>query len=386
MNEADKPALLIAIELPEDSLESLRTAFRIHYTPRKALLDKALLGEGAAGRAVLTNGTTGLDRARMDALPALEMISVLGVGFENVDLAAAREKKGLPVSNGHGTNDTTVSDHTMALILAMLRDIPAMDRWVRAGGWRSSASTRPMLTGKSLGVLGLGMIGRQIAKRCAGFDMPVGYHNRKPITGESFTYYASPRELAANSDVLVITTPGGAGTRHLVDAEVLAALGPQGYVVNVARGSVLDTDALLAALDKDLIAGAVLDHLSLPPMVRENRSRFSTAFTVSIEARHGVSTGVSAQDHVRTISAAIAADARTEDLVSSGHVFPLRAVEGSVLARLAGLRPSAVLFELMNPDGSMSRGAQIEVFAERHGLTVLSIDELAENRRRREGA
>ncbi|MCS6766020.1 MAG: 2-hydroxyacid dehydrogenase [Candidatus Protistobacter heckmanni] len=266
MNEADKPALLIAIELPEDSLESLRPAFRIHYAPSKALLDKALLGEGAAARAVLTNGTTGLDRARMDALPALEMISVLGVGFENVDLAAAREK-GLPVSNGPGINDTTVADHTMALILAMLRDIPAMDRLVRAGGWRSSASTRPTLTGKRLGVLGLGMIGRQIAKRCAGFDMPVGYHNRKPIPGESFTYYASPRELAANSDVLVITTPGGAGTRHLVDAEVLAALGPQGYVVNVARGSVLDTDALLAALDKDLIAGAALDVVGGEPTV-----------------------------------------------------------------------------------------------------------------------
>ncbi|MCS6766019.1 MAG: 3,4-dihydroxy-2-butanone-4-phosphate synthase [Candidatus Protistobacter heckmanni] len=146
------------------------------------------------------------------------------------------------------------------------------------------------------------------------------------------------------------------------------------------------------------LPGAELDRLGLPPMVRENRSRFSTAFTVSIEARHGVSTGVSAQDRVTTIRAAIAADARPEDLVSPGHVFPLRAVEGGVLARrghtegsvdlarLAGLRPAAVLCELMNPDGSMSRGAQIEVFAERHGLTVLSIDELAEHRRRSEGA
>ena len=136
-----------------------------------------------------------------------------------------------------------------------------------------------------------------------------------------------------------------------------------------------------------------LDRLQLPPMVSRNESRFSTAFTVTIEARDGVSTGVSAADRVTTIRAATAPDARPEHLARPGHVFPLRAVPGGVLARrghtegsvdlavLAGFRPAAVLCELMNPDGSMARGEQIARYADQHRLTVLTIAELADYRR-----
>lgn len=141
-----------------------------------------------------------------------------------------------------------------------------------------------------------------------------------------------------------------------------------------------------------------LARLALPPMVACNDSRFGTAFTVSIEARDGVSTGVSAADRVTTIRAATAADARPEHLARPGHVFPLRAVPGGVLARrghtegsvdlavLAGLPPAAVLCELMNPDGTMARGAQIARYADRHGLTMLTIAELADHRRAQSGA
>lgn len=136
-----------------------------------------------------------------------------------------------------------------------------------------------------------------------------------------------------------------------------------------------------------------LDTLQLPPMVTRNQSRFSTAFTVSIEAREGVSTGVSAADRVTTIRAAIAADAKADDIVSPGHVFPLRAQPGGVLTRrghtegsvdlamLAGLRPAAVLCELMNPDGTMTRGPAIARYAAEHGLVALTIAELADYRR-----
>ena len=139
-----------------------------------------------------------------------------------------------------------------------------------------------------------------------------------------------------------------------------------------------------------------LQRLRLPPMVPRNESRYGTAFTVSIEARHGVATGVSAADRVTTIQAAIADDAMPEDLVSPGHVFPLRAHPGGVLARaghtegsvdlmlLAGLKPAAVLCELMNPDGSMARGEQVEVFALTHGLPTLTIAELVHWRRSQE--
>lgn len=137
---------------------------------------------------------------------------------------------------------------------------------------------------------------------------------------------------------------------------------------------------------------AAIERLALPPMVQSNQSRYQTAFTVSIEAREGVSTGVSAADRVSTVRAAIAEHARPEDLARPGHVFPLRArpggvlerrghTEGSVdLARLAGLRPAAILCELMNPDGTMTRGAQIDAYATQHDMVVLSIDELARHR------
>lgn len=138
------------------------------------------------------------------------------------------------------------------------------------------------------------------------------------------------------------------------------------------------------------LPGETVDRLQLPPMVKANGSRYGTAFTVSIEARHGVSTGVSAADRVTTVRAATAAGAKPEDLVSPGHVFPLRAAAGGVLARrghtegaielcdLAGLPRAAVLCELMNPDGSMARGAQVQAFAERFGLPILSIDDLVQ--------
>lgn len=140
------------------------------------------------------------------------------------------------------------------------------------------------------------------------------------------------------------------------------------------------------------LTGETLDALQLPPMVTRNQSRFSTAFTVSIEARHGVSTGVSATDRVTTIRAAIASDAAADDIVSPGHVFPLRAQPGGVLTRrghtegsvdlavLAGLRPAAVLCELMNPDGTMTRGPAIARYAAEHGLVALTIAELANYR------
>lgn len=143
------------------------------------------------------------------------------------------------------------------------------------------------------------------------------------------------------------------------------------------------------------LPGEAVDRLRLPPMVARNGSRYGTAFTVSIEARHGIATGVSAADRVATVRAAVAADAQPDDLVSPGHVFPLRAADGGVLARrghtegaidlcdLAGLPRAAVLCELMNADGSMARGPQVAAFAQRHGLPLLSIEDLVQWRLQR---
>ena len=218
-------------------------------------------------RAVLTNGTLGFTAAEIAALPRLEIICTMGAGHENVDVAAARAR-GIVVTHGPGTNMESVADHTLALILALLRGIPQADAAVKRGAWRMARGPRPSVSGKRLGILGLGQIGLEIARRAeGGFGMPVGYHNRRPREGVTAAYFASPEALAAWSDVLVIATPGGAGTRHLVDAGVLAALGPAGFLVNIVRGSVVDQAALIAALAAQTIAGAALDVIDGEPDV-----------------------------------------------------------------------------------------------------------------------
>ena len=218
-------------------------------------------------RAVLTNGATGFTLAEMDALPKLEIICAIAAGHENIDVAAARAR-GIVVTHGPGTNAATVADHAMALMLALLRDIPRLDAAVRAGEWMGVRWPRPMVSGKRLGILGLGGIGRMIATRAAaGFGMEIAYHNRRALQACAYPWMASVPALAEWADVLLVATPGGEGTRHLVDAAALEALGPSGYLVNVGRGSVVDQAALVAALRQGRIAGAALDVVDGEPVV-----------------------------------------------------------------------------------------------------------------------
>lgn len=216
-------------------------------------------------RVVLTRGATGFYAEEMAALPKLELICSLGVGFENIDVAAARAR-GLRVTHGPGANATSVADHAMALLLGAARHLPQADAWVRQGHWNGFMG--PQVSGKRLGIVGLGTIGLEIARRGAnGFGMTVGYYNRRPRPESGYTYHDSPLALAEASDFLVVATPGGTDTRHLVNAAVLDALGPQGYLVNIARGSVVDTEALIAALAERRIAGAGLDVVEGEPVV-----------------------------------------------------------------------------------------------------------------------
>ncbi len=224
-------------------------------------------GGGQGVQAVLTIGSIGLTAADMAALPDLRIICCQGVGYEKIDLAAARER-GIMVANGSGTNDTAVADHAMALLASIVRDIAGLDRAVRRGQWRHSRALLPQLGGKRVGILGLGHIGEKIARRCAlGFDMAVAYHNRSVRQDSDLTYCASVAELAGWADFLVVCTPGGAGTRHLIDRQALAALGPQGFLINISRGSVVDTDALIESLQHRRIAGAALDVIEGEPAV-----------------------------------------------------------------------------------------------------------------------
>lgn len=258
--------LLILIDSVHDFLPAIEgRGFRCILATTPAARAQAIRDHADEIRVVLTRGATGFHADEMAALPKLELICSLGVGFENIDVAAARAR-GLHVTHGPGANATSVADHAMALLLGAARHLPQADAWVRQGHW--SGFMGPQISGKRLGILGLGTIGLEIARRGAnGFGMTVGYYNRRPRADCGYAYYDSPRALADASDFLVVATPGGAGTRHLVDAAVLEALGPQGYLVNIARGSVVDTDALIAALAERRIAGAGLDVVEGEPVV-----------------------------------------------------------------------------------------------------------------------
>ncbi|MBP0591541.1 2-hydroxyacid dehydrogenase [Paraburkholderia sp. LEh10] len=253
-----EPSLLILIPLGDDSRARLDASFDVLYAPTRDARSECIAAHGAAIRAVLTNGTTGLSADEIDRLPALEFVSALGAGYENIATGHARAR-GIVLANGARTNDDCVADHALALLLAVVRDVPQRDRATRAGIWRDALPMRPSVSGKRLGVVGLGNIGLKVARRAAGFDIDVAYHNRKPRDGVALRYFDSLHELARWSDYLVVATPGGAATHHLIDRAVLKALGPQGYLVNVSRGSVVDTAALAHALSHRLIAGAGLD-------------------------------------------------------------------------------------------------------------------------------
>lgn len=260
-----KPVLLILHVLSEAHRDQLGVHFDVLYAPDAARCAEALAAHGPRVQAVLTVGAIGLSAAQMQAMPQLRWVGALGAGYENIDVAYARAH-GIAVSNGAGTNDQCVADHAFGLVIAAVRGLVRLDRLTRQGVWRNDIPLPPNVSGKRLGILGLGTIGQKIARRAQAFDMPVGYHNRRPKDGVDFTYFDSVLALAQWADVLLVATPGGAGTRHLVDAPVIAALGPQGYVVNIARGSVVDTAALAQALRSGALAGAGLDVYESEPL------------------------------------------------------------------------------------------------------------------------
>ncbi|MBF8748837.1 2-hydroxyacid dehydrogenase [Pseudomonas putida] len=261
--------VLVLVETVDDYLPMLEQAgYRLIRAPSPALRADAIQRHAGEIDAVLTRGPLGLTAGEIDALPQLRIICVIGAGYEQVDLAAAAAR-GIVVTNGAGANAATVADHTLAILLALLRDIPRADASTRRGEWNRVIS--PSVSGKRLGLLGLGAVGQAIAKRASlGFDMNISYHSRTPRQELPYTWYDSPLHLADAVDILVVATPGGAATHHLVDAKVLEALGAEGYLVNIARASVVDTQALVAALERGLIAGAALDVFDDEPAVPDN--------------------------------------------------------------------------------------------------------------------
>jgi len=217
--------------------------------------------------AVATGGTL-IDGAFLDRLPAVRLVASFGVGYDRIDATAAAER-GVVVTNTPGVLDDEVADTALGLLLMTVRELPQAERYLREGKWQQSGSyplTRATMHGRRMGILGLGRIGQAIADRVAPFGVSVAYHNRRR-KDVGYRYYPSLVEMARDVDVLMIVIPGGDSTRHLVDAEVLKALGPEGIVINVARGSVVDEQALVDALRTNTILSAGLDVFEHEPEV-----------------------------------------------------------------------------------------------------------------------
>ena len=203
--------------------------------------------------------TAKVDRKLLAMFPNVKMISIFGVGYDGIDVAAVKER-GIQVTHTPDVLTDDVADLAMGLIWSIGRRIPQSDKFVRNGDWVSEPFTMThKVTGTRLGVVGFGRIGQAIAKRAAAFDMSIAYTGRRAKTNAPYRYYASASELAANSDYLVVAVPGGDDTKNMINAQVLKALGPKGIVINIARGSVIDQTALIQALKDKSIAGAGLD-------------------------------------------------------------------------------------------------------------------------------
>ena len=255
----NKIEILVLARFYPPALAELEREFTVHKLwaapdPEAYLKEKCVNVRGA-----VTTGLAGMNRGQIEALPGLEIIASFGNPRGTVDLAAAKER-GVVVTNTPDSISKTVADLAMGLVLAVMRRICESDRFVRAGKWRErTMSMGSDLHGKACGIIGLGGIGMEIAKRAEAFGMSVSYHGPRRKQDVAYPYHADLVEMARLSDCLVITCPLTPATRNLVGARVLDALGPEGFLVNVARGPIVDEQALIAVLRDGRIAGAGLD-------------------------------------------------------------------------------------------------------------------------------
>ena len=245
----------------------LAAAYRVHDRLHES--DAEAFGAVAPRiRGIAASGESKVGAELIARLPALEIISVMGVGYDGIDVGAAKAR-GIQVTHTPNVLNDDVADLAIGLMLCAARQLPAADRYVRSGQW-AAAGPMPLarkMSGARLGLVGMGRIGQAIARRASAFGMDIAYTARSARAGVPYRYLPTATALAAESDFLVVITPGGAGTRKLIDAEVLAALGSDGILVNVARGSVVDEAALIDALEQGVIAGAGLDVFENEPHV-----------------------------------------------------------------------------------------------------------------------
>lgn len=284
-----KPHVLQVGPYPEWDQTPLDAAFTIHRWWEAADKDALLAQVGPNIRAIATRGDLGASEAMIAACPNLEMISVFGVGYDAVHLASCRAR-GIKVSNTPDVLTEDVADIALAMLLALVRRTGQAEEWVRSGDWAAKGMfplTRKV-SGTRAGILGLGRIGAAIARRCEGFGMKIAYSARSPKPGaERWTYIPDAVDLARNRDHLFVALAATPETRHIVNAKVLEALGPDGTVINISRAANVDESALLDALEQGKIAGAALDVFEGEPNLNP---RFLKAPNVLLQPHHGSGT------------------------------------------------------------------------------------------------
>jgi lactate dehydrogenase-like 2-hydroxyacid dehydrogenase len=275
--EEQRQAVLVVGKLHPHTIERIDGSFRMLSLDSG---DAGLITPEIATSVVgLSAMITRIDAALIDALPRLEIIANFGVGYDTVDARHAA-RKGIMVTNTPDVLNEEVADVAIGLLINTVRELPRAEAWLRAGRWESDGPYRvtPMsLRGRSVGIFGLGRIGRAIARRLEAFGLPVSYHNRRQVEDVPYRYCPSLLELAHSVDTLVCVAPGGPETERAVNMDVLRALGPDGVFINVGRGSTVDEEALAAALAGGTIRAAGLDVFANEPHVPEALLRLDNA-------------------------------------------------------------------------------------------------------------
>jgi lactate dehydrogenase-like 2-hydroxyacid dehydrogenase len=268
-----KTEIIITRPLPLP-VEDFERHFTVHRLWEADSPDGLIESVAARTRGLAWNGPGRLDAALMSRLPALEIVVNFGVGYDSVDVAEAH-RRGVIVTNTPDVLTEDVADLAVGLMLSTVRRLPQADRYIRAGHWlEKSFSLTASLQNRRVGIIGLGKIGKAIARRCEAFNLEVLYHGRSAQPDVSYAYRDSPVALARDVDILILAMPATPQTQGLVDAQVLDALGPDGFLINVARGAVVDEDALVAALQSGGILGAGLDVFRTEPDVRKDLLAF----------------------------------------------------------------------------------------------------------------
>jgi lactate dehydrogenase-like 2-hydroxyacid dehydrogenase len=263
-----KPDLLMIVPLSEAVVYELERDFTVHHYASAADRD-ALVARLAPGlRFAATSGRCPV--ALMDALPKLEIVASFGVGYDGIDTGAAKAR-GIKVTNTPDVLNDCVAEVTLGLMLALAHRLPQADRYVREGRWEREGNyaLTGELTGRRAGILGLGRIGKEIARRLQAFKMEVVYHGRNRQPHEPYPYHADLEAMAAYVDWLVVIAPGSPATQGIVSRRVMEALGPEGNLVNVARGSLVDEPAMIELLGSGRLGGAALDVFADEPRVPE---------------------------------------------------------------------------------------------------------------------